>query len=152
MCMCVHSENVVGVVIDLHLADQLSHKLLQSLRTLTSDLQDTLMVHAVHVFVALHHLNQSISQSVNFFLAWLILKHHLRAVYSQSVNDQSSYLVSWSVCYLVGDQREAEDSQPTMSRHDNLRSCTHTCKHTTGSQQCFCLHRWQTVKIISRWM
>lgn len=68
MCVCSDSITGIVVVIDLHPADQLSHQLLHSVRTQSSDLQDALVVHTLRVLVALHHLthiDQSIKQSAN---------------------------------------------------------------------------------------
>lgn len=46
--MHVCSDSITGVVvIDLHLADQLSHQLLHSVRTKSTDLQDALVVHTI---------------------------------------------------------------------------------------------------------
>lgn len=55
-----HSDSIFGVVVvDLHFADQLGHQLLHGLGAQPADLQDALVVHALRVLVALHHLQVS---------------------------------------------------------------------------------------------
>lgn len=56
VCVCSNSSSYVVVVVDLHFADQLGHQLLDGLRAKSTDLQDALVVHALRVLVALHHL------------------------------------------------------------------------------------------------
>lgn len=134
----VCSDSIIGVVIDIHPADQFSHQLLHSIRAQPANLQDALMVHTVTVFVTLHHLsqtnqsisqttNQSVEQSIQHLPSWP-WKVHFILLTGQNPS------IHWCIdqcLYLVGDQREAKDSQTAVSRYNDLRSRTHTCKHTT---------------------
>lgn len=53
-----HSDSIFGVVVvDLHFTDQFGHQLLHGLGTQPTDLQHALVVHALRVLVALHHLH-----------------------------------------------------------------------------------------------
>lgn len=55
----VCSDGLFGVVVvDLHFSDQFGHQLLHGVRAQPANLQDALMVHAVCVLVALHHLHR----------------------------------------------------------------------------------------------
>lgn len=60
------SDSMFGVVVvDLHFTDQLGHQLLHGLGAQPPDLQHSLVVHALRVLVALHHLHGWISEWVS---------------------------------------------------------------------------------------
>lgn len=53
------SHSMFGVVVvDLHFSDQLGHQLLHGLGAQPANLQHALVVHALRVLVALHHLHR----------------------------------------------------------------------------------------------
>lgn len=53
------SDSLFGVVVvDLHFCDQFGHQLLHGVRAQPANLQDALVVDAVCVLIALHHLHE----------------------------------------------------------------------------------------------
>lgn len=58
-----HSDSIFGVVVvDLHFTDEFGHQLLHGLGAQPTDLQHALVVHALRVLVALHHLHGWINE------------------------------------------------------------------------------------------